>query len=195
LGVVEVQSVAVRSDVKVQALLVVSIRGCEAYSRLRTKALPTSDFHLSSFPSKVATAHPGHSSATDRELGLMARDSKAWSSPRSSTFVMVEGMSTALAASAKWAKTPNLLGDIVGCVQEIAKVERRRGVAEQKYQEDEGGGASAVHYDCRRVICHVKRRTLRFSCQHVARVKHSPNQAKQPVNLATRQSILQASEC
>jgi hypothetical protein len=31
---------------------------------------------------------------------------------------MVEGMSTALAASAKWANTPNLLGDIVGCIQE-----------------------------------------------------------------------------
>ena len=35
---------------------------------------------------------------------------------------MVEGMSTALAASAKWAKTPNLLGDIVGCIQEESQV-------------------------------------------------------------------------
>jgi hypothetical protein len=35
---------------------------------------------------------------------------------------MVEGMSTALAASANWAKTPNLLRDIVGCIQEESQV-------------------------------------------------------------------------
>jgi hypothetical protein len=64
----------------------------------------------------------------------------------------------------------------------------------QERKDGEGGGASAVHYDCR-VICHVNGRTLKFSCQLVARVKHSPNQAKQRVKLTRWRDQLPASTC
>lgn len=59
---------------------------------------------------------------------------------------MVEGMSTALAASAKWAKTPNLLGDIVGCIQEESQVienEEMLQVQSLEVDETKEGDASA----------------------------------------------------
>jgi hypothetical protein len=125
-------------------------------------------------------------------------DSKAWSSPRSSAVDMVEGMSTALAASAKWAKTPNLLGDIIGCIQVNREVERQRDVVEAKAarrMKQRKAEPQFVHYDCCRVIYHVNRRTLKSRCQCVARVKHTPIQAKRPVKYISRQSIIPASVC
>jgi hypothetical protein len=61
---------------------------------------------------------------------------------------MVEGMSTALAAIAKWAKTPNLLGDIVGCVVFRKKIKQEKGnemlyTEGSEAYETKDGGASA----------------------------------------------------
>ena len=77
-----------------------------------TNALPASLFHFRVSPSKVATAHRGHSTATVRLKGLIASVSSALSSP-SSAIATEGGMSTALAASARLAKRPSLLGDMV----------------------------------------------------------------------------------
>jgi hypothetical protein len=50
---------------------------------------------------------------------------------------MVEGMSTALAASAKWAKTPNLLGDIIGCIQGNRAVGKAKGCCRNESSEED----------------------------------------------------------
>jgi hypothetical protein len=76
-----------------------------------TNALPASFSHVKLLSSRVATGHPGHSTATTRLNGLIASVSRALSSP-SSAAVIEGGMSTALAASARLAKRPSLLGDI-----------------------------------------------------------------------------------
>lgn len=124
LEAVKVEGVVLGSNVKVQPLLNVSIQavGVRIHPS-HTNVLPASAFHVSDSPSRVARAQSGHSSATDRCSGLTASASKVWPSPASSMF-MVDGMRTALAASAKFANTPSLLGDIVGIVWEQNQVLR-----------------------------------------------------------------------
>lgn len=88
-----------------------------------TNALPASFSHFRVLSSNVATAHPGHSTATERLEGLMARDSRALSSP-SSAAVIEGGIRIALAASARLARRPSLLGDIIIVVYCIWVVEK-----------------------------------------------------------------------
>lgn len=77
-----------------------------------TKALPASGVQVYLSPSKCATAHPGHSSITDRSKGSVASVSIAMSSLELCG-AMLGGSRTALAASARLAKTPSLLGAMV----------------------------------------------------------------------------------
>lgn len=74
--------------------------------------LPVFSSHFKVFPSKVATGHLEQSTTALRLKGLIANISKALSSP-SSAAVTEGGMSTALAASARLANRPSLLGGIL----------------------------------------------------------------------------------
>lgn len=92
---------------------------------LLTNALPASSCHTRIPPARTATAQLGHSRATDRLKGSMTSPSIALPFSKSSA-VIVGGMRKALAASARLAKTPSLLADIVGVVLNVKRVVQRR---------------------------------------------------------------------
>lgn len=127
------------------------LAGCCGEGQL-TNALPTSFFQLNVSPFKLAKAHVGQSTATVRLNGLIASVSSALSSP-SPAAAMEGGMSTALAASARLAKRPSLLGDMVECVngrkekRGIRRKGQRFGCEERKQRK-----AMLIWFVARRVI-------------------------------------------
>jgi hypothetical protein len=91
--------------------------------KLLTKVFPAFFFHERLSSSCVARAQSEHSRYTERLEESITSRSKALSSPRLSA-VIVGGRRTAEAASARFAKTPSLLKDMVGMLKK-EKVDRK----------------------------------------------------------------------